>query len=213
MLRACLSLASANRIWPGTGISFSPTTSTAIEGNASRTRFPRGSTRTRTLPALASSTKGSPDAEHAVVDQDGGDRTQRTVEAGFKHRGPGRAGQSGLRRLQVGGEQDQLQQLLHALSGQGRNLNAGNVAAELFDLQAGVGQGGQGPHDVGRFQVDLVDRDDDLDIGGQGVADRVPGFGHDPVVGGHDQDHDVGDSGAAGPHLRERGVARGVDER
>ena len=45
-----------------------------------------------------------------------------------------------------------------------------------------------------------------------GVVDGLDGLGHDAVVGGHDQDDDVGDLGAPGPHGGEGLVARGVDE-
>ena len=46
-----------------------------------------------------------------------------------------------------------------------------------------------------------------------GVVEGLDGLGHDAVVGRHDQDDDVGDLGAPGPHGGERLVARGVDER
>ena len=45
------------------------------------------------------------------------------------------------------------------------------------------------------------------------MVDGLDGLGHDPVVGRHHEDHDVGDLGAAGPHGREGLVARRVDER
>ena len=60
--------------------------------------------------------------------------------------------------------------------------------------------------------IHLVDGDDDGNIRGLGVVDGLDGLGHDAVVGGHDQDGDVGAHGAAGAHLGEGGVARGVQE-
>ena len=42
--------------------------------------------------------------------------------------------------------------------------------------------------------------------------DRLDGLGHDPVVGRHHQDDDVGDVGAAGAHGREGCVAGRVEE-
>ena len=45
-----------------------------------------------------------------------------------------------------------------------------------------------------------------------GVVDGFDGLRHDAVVGGHDENHDVGGLGAAGAHGGEGGVARGVDE-
>ena len=44
------------------------------------------------------------------------------------------------------------------------------------------------------------------------MVDRLDGLGHDAVVGGDDQDDDVGHLGAAGTHGREGLVTRGVDE-
>ena len=44
------------------------------------------------------------------------------------------------------------------------------------------------------------------------MIDGFDRLGHDPVVGGDDEHHDVGDLGAAGAHGREGLVARGVDE-
>ncbi len=44
------------------------------------------------------------------------------------------------------------------------------------------------------------------------VLDGLLGLRHDPVIGGHDQDRDVGHVRAAGAHRRERLMARGVDE-
>ena len=46
----------------------------------------------------------------------------------------------------------------------------------------------------------------------RGVADRLDRLGHHAVVGGDDQDRDVGRLRAAGAHRGERLVARGVDE-
>ncbi len=45
------------------------------------------------------------------------------------------------------------------------------------------------------------------------MVDRLDRLRHDAVVGGDDEHDDVGRLGAAGTHLRERGVAGRVDER
>ena len=44
------------------------------------------------------------------------------------------------------------------------------------------------------------------------MVERLDGLWHDAVVGGHDQDDDVGDLGAPGAHGGEGLVAGGVDE-
>ena len=76
----------------------------------------------------------------------------------------------------------------------------------------GLGQLGLDPVRVGVGLVDLVEGDDDRHLGRLGVADRLERLGHDPVVGGDDDDRDVGHLGAAGAHRGERLVARGVEE-
>ena len=68
------------------------------------------------------------------------------------------------------------------------------------------------PVRIGLGLVDLVDGHDDGDAGGLGVVDGFLGLGHDAVVGGDDQDDDVGELGPAGPELGEGLVARRVDE-
>ena len=44
------------------------------------------------------------------------------------------------------------------------------------------------------------------------MVDRLDGLGHDAVIGGHDQDDDIGHLGAAGTHGRKGGVTGGIDE-
>src|SRR5581483_6396217 len=63
------------------------------------------------------------------------------------------------------------------------------------------------------FAVDLVDGDDDRDLGRLRVVQRLDGLRHHPVVGGDDEHDDVGGLRAARPHGGERLVARRVDER
>ena len=65
---------------------------------------------------------------------------------------------------------------------------------------------------IGIGLVDLVERDDDRDLGRLRVGDGLEGLGHDAVVGGDDDDRDVGDAGATGTHGGERLVTRGVEE-
>ena len=66
---------------------------------------------------------------------------------------------------------------------------------------------------VGVRDVDLVDRDDDRDVGRTCVADRLLRLRHHAVVGGDDEHGDVRHLRAAGAHRGERLVARSVEER
>ncbi len=65
--------------------------------------------------------------------------------------------------------------------------------------------------DVG--QVDLVKRHHDRHAGCLGVGDGLDGLRHHAVVGGDDQDDDIGDVGASGAHRGKRLVSRCVNER
>ena len=87
-----------------------------------------------------------------------------------------------------------------------------HVAAVLLDDDAGLGQLGLDAVGVGVRLVDLVQRDDDRDLGRLRVADRLERLGHDAVVRRHDDHGDVGDLGAAGTHGGERLVTRRVEE-
>ena len=66
---------------------------------------------------------------------------------------------------------------------------------------------------VGLGLVDLVDGDDDRNLGGARVVDRLDRLRHDAVVGGDDEHGDVRHLGAAGAQRGERLVARRVEER
>ena len=61
-------------------------------------------------------------------------------------------------------------------------------------------------------QVDLVDRNDERNRRVPRVRDRLDGLRHDAVIGGDDEDDDVGDLRAARTHRGERLVARRVEE-
>ena len=61
--------------------------------------------------------------------------------------------------------------------------------------------------------VHLIHRDDDRYPGGFCVGDRFFCLRHDAVIGGNDQDHDIGTLGAAGTHRTEGRVAGCVKER
>ena len=96
--------------------------------------------------------------------------------------------------------------------GLGGDVAEDGLAAPVLGLEAQVGELAADLVGLGALLVDLVDRDHHRDVGGLGVVDRLLGLRHDAVVGGDDDDRDVGDLGAAGAHRGERLVARGVEE-
>ena len=86
------------------------------------------------------------------------------------------------------------------------------VAAPVLGLEVLLRELALHPVDVRVGEVDLVDRDDDRHLGGARVRDRLLRLRHDAVVGGDDEDGDVGHLRAAGAHRGERLVARRVEE-
>ncbi len=153
-----------------------------------------------------------PDVERAGLDQRGRDRPAALVELGLDDGADGGPLRVRLELLQVGDEQDHLDQLVEPDPGLGRDRDQRHVAAVLLDDDARLGQLGLDPLGVGVGLVDLVERDDDRDLGRLRVADRLERLGHDPVVGGDHHDRDVGHPRAAGAHRGERLVTRRVEE-
>ena len=96
--------------------------------------------------------------------------------------------------------------------GLGGDVAVDGLPSPLLGVEAVGGQLVADPVGLGALLVDLVDRDQDRHVGGAGVVDRLLGLRHDAVVGGDDDDGDVGDLGAAGAHRREGGVAGRVEE-
>ena len=94
----------------------------------------------------------------------------------------------------------------------GRDVDEHRVAAVLLGDEVVLGELLADLGRVGVRLVDLVDRDDDRHVGRLGVVERLDGLRHDAVVGGDDEDRDVGHLRTTGTHGRERLVTRGVDE-
>ena len=152
------------------------------------------------------------DLERAGLDESGRDRAAALVELGLDDGADRVALRVRLELLEIGDEQDHLDQLVEADPRLRRHRDERHVAAVLLDDDARLGQLGLDPVRVGVRLVDLVERDDDRDLGRLRVADRLERLGHDPVVGRDDDHRDVGDLGAAGAHRRERLVTRRVEE-
>ena len=87
-----------------------------------------------------------------------------------------------------------------------------HFAAHGFNLHFVLQQRLFNQHRVRVGAVAFVDRNDQRHVGGLGVGDGFLGLGHDAVIGSDHQNHHVGNVGAAGTHLGEGGVARGVEE-
>ena len=153
------------------------------------------------------------DFHRAVLDQQLSHHAAIFVHLALQAGAIGRAARVGLVIVQFGDRQQRFQQIVDALAGQCTALHQFRFAAP-FARQQFVGR--QLLHDtvdIDAGQIDLVERHDDRYAGRTGMADRFFRLRHHAVIGGHDQHCDVGDVGAAGPHLGKRFVARGIDER
>ena len=166
------------------------------------------------LAPAAAGDDGVADAQRAALDDHRGDGTAALVQVGLEHERPGRHLRVRRERrvVEVGEQQDRLEQLVDAETLVGRDLVDDGVAAPLLGHELLLDELLLHPGDVGVLAVDLGDRDDHRDLRRAGVADRLDRLGHDAVVRGHHEHHDVGRLGAAGAHGGERLVARGVDE-
>ena len=152
------------------------------------------------------------DPKGAALDEDGGHRTSTDVEVRLQNDALGSALGSRAKILDLGDEQDLIEQFVNADVLQRRNPLEDRVATPLLGNEVVLGHASDRFVDVGVLSVDLVDRHDDRHLGRLRVIDRLDGLRHDAVVGGHHQDDDVGGLSTTGSHLGERSVARRVDE-
>ena len=144
--------------------------------------------------------------------EDADHRAAAGVELRLDHRsGGGRVG-VGAELLELGHQQDHVEQVVEAVVGLGGDVAVDGVAAPVLGGEAVGGQLVADPIGLRPVLVDLVDGDQDRHVGGPGVVDRLLRLRHHPVVGGDDDDGDVGHLGAAGSHRGEGGVAGGVEE-
>src|SRR5262249_8261993 len=133
----------------------------------------------------------------------------RSFEAGSRRR-PCRVGFEVT--LHLGDDPKHFDQLGNALAGDRGGLDHRGVAAVFLGGQFLLRQLAVNLVEVDVRQVDLVEGNDDRNLGGLGVRDGLLGLRHHAVVGGDDQHDDVGDVGTSGPHGGKRLVAGGVNE-
>ena len=148
----------------------------------------------------------------SVVDQHGSHRAASAIQLGFQHGAGGEALGRCLELLHVRHQADHLHELVEIGVLLRRNIDEDGVAAPVFGQQSTVGQLLLDPVGLRLRLVDLVDGDDERNLGGLGVVDGLEGLRHHSVVGGHHQHHNVGDLGAAGTHAGKGFVTRRVEE-
>ena len=145
--------------------------------------------------------------------QDRGDRATAAVQLGLDDRAHRGSIGVGLGfHIRVRCQQDGFEQQVDAVASLGADRDQRHLAAVLLDDHAALGQLGLDPIGLAIRQIGLVERDHDGDFGSLGVVDGLDGLRHDTVVGGHDEDRDIGDLGTASPHRGEGLVAGRIEE-
>ena len=156
---------------------------------------------------------GVSDPEGSGLDQHRRDRTATLVELGLDRDTAGVLVRVRTQvETRVGGEQHRIQKVLDARALPGRHVDEHHVAAVLLRDETVLGELLAHPARVRVGLVDLVDGNDDRNLGGLGVVQGLHRLGHDAVVGGDHEDREVGHLRTTGTHGGERLVTRGVDE-
>ena len=151
-------------------------------------------------------------AQGPALDEDGRHRTATAIELRLDDRAFRGAIRIGLEIEDFGLELQTFEERLETVAGLGRDFEFEGVAAHRFDHDRMLQQLGADPLRIGVGLVDLVDGDDQRNVGGLGVRDGLDRLRHDAVIGRHHQHHDIRHLGAAGAHGREGGVAGRIDE-
>ena len=125
-----------------------------------------------------------------------GHRAPADLELGLEDHAAGSALGTGHQLLDLGDQDDLLEQVVDPQVLQRRDLHRDGVATPRLGHQPVLGELLEHPVGVGLLPVDLVDGHDDRHVGGLGVVDGLDGLGHHPVVGRHHQHHDVGHLGS-----------------
>ncbi len=152
------------------------------------------------------------DAQGAVGNKDGGDGAFAFVQLGFDDRADGVAFRIGFEFQHFSDELNRVEQIVDAGAFECRDVTEGGRAAPIVRKQVKVGEFLLDAFGIDAGFVHFIDGDDDRAFRRFRVVDRFFGLGHDAIVGGDDQDDDVGHFGAAGAHFGESGVSWRIDE-
>ena len=151
--------------------------------------------------------------QRTALDDDGGHRSTSTVKVGFdgntlsihvrvSHQ---------LERC-IRGQQNCFKQLVDVLALLRRDIHEHGVPTPFFGGETIFGQLATDLLRVRTFFINLVDSDDDRDVGGFRVIDCLYGLGHNTVVGSDHQDGDICGLSTTSTHGGERLVTRGIQE-
>ena len=132
------------------------------------------------------------DVQRAALHEHGHDGAAARVELGLDDHARRLGVRVGLELLDLGEQQDRLEQVVEVLVGLGRDVDEHRLAAPLLGLEAEVGHLGADAVGLRALLVDLVDRDEDRHLGGLRVVDGLARLRLHAVVGRDHDDRDVG---------------------
>ena len=164
------------------------------------------------MPKTLPTTKLSPAFERAVLDQHGGHRSASAIELRFEHHAGGSAFRSGLELCKIGDQADHFHQQIEVGFLLRGNVDEDRLAAPVFRHQAAIGELLLHALGQGVGLIDLVNGNDDRNLGGMRVIDGFDRLRHDAVIGGDDEHDDVGGFRSAGTHAGKRFVTRRIEE-
>ena len=148
--------------------------------------------------------------QRAVLHEHRCDGAAALIQAAFDHDALCPAVRVGAQLFHIGDEQHHFEQLGNALFRQRGNGHADGISAPLLGHQVILCEILLDHIGVGRGLIHFVDGDDDRHAGSLGMVDGFHGLRHDTVVGGNDQNGDIGRLRAAGTHCREGFMPRGI---
>ena len=150
--------------------------------------------------------------ERATLDEHARHRAAALVQVRLEHDPASAADRVALELLQIGHQQDRVEQVVQVGARLGRDVDELDRPAPLRRDEPLLHQLLPNAGGVGLRLVDLVHRDQDLHARRLRVVERLDRLRLHAVVRRDHQDRDVGHLGAAGTHRGERLVTRGVDE-
>ena len=152
------------------------------------------------------------DVQGSVLHQYGGHRAAAAVDLRFQHRAARDPFGIGLVLAHFRDEEDHLEQRVEVLALLRGNRHHHGLAAPILGRQIPLGQLLLDAVRIRVRLVDLVDGDQDRDIGHARVVDRFLRLRHDAVVSRDDEHHDVRHARAARAHRGEGLVTGSVEE-
>ncbi len=147
---------------------------------------------------------------HAHNDGRGGSST--LLELGFNDRASWRRPRIRFQLEDLRLQADHLEQIVDAGPLGGANGTANDVASPILRRQTPLLELRLSLIDIGCRQIDLIDRDHQLNLGRLGMVDGLNRLRHQAVVSSHHEHNDIGDVRAAGSHSGKSGMARRVEE-